>query len=50
MDRSLFLRSRSPQAYELVRLVVHVAGCLYAEIDGFLGIPFVLEHMISVLW
>ena len=39
-----------PAEYNLVRLVVHLARCLYAEYGGGLSdIPFAREHMILVL-
>ena len=39
-----------PELCELVHLVVHLVGSLYAEYGGGLsGIPFVRQHMISVL-
>ena len=38
-----------PDVYELVCLVVHLAGCIYAQIVVDSGIPFMLKHMISVL-
>ena len=50
MDRSVLLWSRFPQVYELVRLVVHLAGCLFAGYyGGFFRHPPVPKHMISVL-
>ena len=39
MDRSVSLWLRFPQVYELVRLVVHLAGCLYVGYGGFLRHP-----------
>ena len=35
-----------PEVYELVRLVVHLVGCFYAEYDGG---GLVRKHMVSVL-
>ena len=49
MDRSAFVVVNvPPEVYELVRLAVHLAGCLDAEYVGE-GIPFVRHHMISAL-
>ena len=39
-DRSVSLWLRFPQVYELVRLMVHLAGCLYVGYGGFLRHPF----------
>ena len=39
MDRSVSLWLRFPQVYELVRLVVRLAGCLYVGYGGFLRHP-----------
>ena len=40
MDRSaLWLTSPPPEVYKLVRLVVHLARCLYAEYGGGLRHP-----------
>ena len=39
MDRSVSLWLRFPQVYELVRLVVHLTGCLYVGYGGFLRHP-----------
>ena len=37
----------SPEVYELVRLVAHLAVCLYAEYGGGLRYPFrALKHII----
>ena len=38
-----------PEVYKLVRLVVHLARCLYADCGGGLRPPFVRKDMISVL-
>ena len=40
----------TPEGYALVRLVVHLASCLYAdEYGGGSGTPFVRKHIIYVL-
>ena len=39
----------SPEVYELLRLVVNLAHCLYDEYGGGLRHPFARKHMISVL-
>ena len=39
----------STEVYKLVRLVVSLARCLYAECGGGLRIPFARIHMMSVL-
>ena len=38
----------SPEVYKLIRLVVHLTRCFYAECGGG-GIPFARKHIISVL-
>ena len=37
------------EVYELVRLVVNLARCLYADVTGEYGITFVRKYIISVL-
>ena len=49
MDRSaFFVVDVPPEVYELVRLVVHLARCLYADVAVDSSILFVCKHMISV--
>ena len=49
VDRSVVLWLKFPQVYELVRLVVHLAGSFYVGYRGSSDIPFVCKHIISVL-
>ena len=44
MDRSASLWLVPPEVYELVRLVVQLSSCLYAEYGGGLRHPFVRKH------
>ena len=50
-DRVGIVVDVSPGVYKLVKLVVHLTHCLYAECNVAVdsGIPFVRKHVIAVL-